>query len=68
MTVAVLDDLERAEHQRQQVWEWRKQIAVQAGLDEHDAEVLASGEVDSHEILRLAEKGCPPSLIFELLV
>ena len=49
------------------MWRWRLQRARAVGLSQVQAEILADLELDTHDVLDLAEAGCPADLIVELL-
>lgn len=57
--LALADDLE--------VREWRHTQMRRLGFDEVQADLLVSSGADWHEVERLLARGCPHSLVLQLL-
>ena len=62
------DDDTREGRELAALWRWRLQRARAVGLSQVQAEILADLELDTHDVVDLAEAGCPADLIVELLV
>ena len=63
--VAAYED-ETAEARRVELW--RRRRFLELGFDRGQAQLLAFDEADWHRAAALLSAGCPPGLVFDLLV
>lgn len=53
--------------EQRRVWLWRRFLYLRASIDPQTAEMLCDLELDSRDVLGLADAGCPPDLIVLIL-